>query len=245
MDFGSIINGIKGLFNPQQQETISPLPVGQTLTPGIAHKMQYDAIMEENARKANLAEVGQPTPTPQNFHYYGDPTDEELLLRKGIGSVSQKVTRPIQETAQQVLGTTHTNPEMNDFETRTRPTFDKYNIDPAVAYGIGDAEGGKIGTNNRWNINAVDSNPGLAFDYNSPEAAATGAAQLMQKMIDKQGAGDLSPFEQLVAIQNSGYAGKPNTWKKRSMDTGGAGNVYDSWSEFVSNTPSFKRYSGR
>lgn len=131
-------------------------------------------------------------------------------------------------------------PNMNELERRTLPTFQQYGIHPAVAFGTAQAEGGRIGTNNKWNINAIDSNPGLAYDYPSLEAAATSAAQLMQNLINKYHGGS-TPEGQLRALVTH-FAGDPATWKQRSIATGGAGKYFDSWDQFVKATNAYKKW---
>lgn len=70
MNFDGILEGIKGLFQPKQpQEIISPLPPGQTMTAGLAHKMKFDQMMEKQAAANREAQMGQPTPTPQTVQY--------------------------------------------------------------------------------------------------------------------------------------------------------------------------------
>jgi hypothetical protein len=138
--------------------------------------------------------------------------------------------------------TSSPTPPLDDLERRTIQTFDNHKIPRSVAYGMAQAEGGVIGNNNKWNINAVDSNPNLATDFPSVEAAATSAAKLMQSMIVKKGAINKKPDEQLKAIEDAGYAGDPKTWKQRSASTGGAGKYYNSWGEFVKNTPAYRKW---
>lgn len=135
-------------------------------------------------------------------------------------------------------------PELNQLEQSTLDIFKKHGINPAVAYGIAQAEGGKIGNHNVWNINATDSNPNGAFDYGSHQQAAEGAAQLIRSMLDKQGVKGNDPVAQIKAIEASGYAGDPKTWQHRSASTGGAGkNGVKNWSDFVKSTNAWKKWA--
>lgn len=142
------------------------------------------------------------------------------------------------------LPTPTMHPQADELERRTFPTFQKMGVHPAVAYGIAQAEGGRIGKNNIWNLNAVDSNPNLAYNYDSPEAAATDAAKLILKMMGVNGPIS-NPSEAIEVIQNAGYAGDPKTWKQRSIDTGGAGINFDSWADFVRATQKYKKWGGK
>lgn len=135
-------------------------------------------------------------------------------------------------------------PDANDFEKNTLPIFNKYQIPPAVAYGMRDAEGGNIGSNNAWNINATDSNPQGAYNYDSPEAGAEAYARLIAKdpLYAKAYAARNNPDKMLEEIANAGYAGDPATWKQRSASTGGAGKHFDKYVDFIKGTNGYKRY---
>lgn len=135
-------------------------------------------------------------------------------------------------------------PNANDFEKKALPILSKYQIPAAVAFGMRDAEGGKIGSHNVFNINAVDSNPSAAFNYNSPEAGIEAYAKLIAEdpRYSKAYAKRNDPDAMIEEITNAGYAGDPRTWKKRSVSTGGAGKMFDSYADFVRNTPGFNRY---
>lgn len=153
-------------------------------------------------------------------------------------------------------------PEYSDFEKRVLPTFDKYGIPREVAMGIANAEGGVIGGHNVYNLGAYDSNPNAAINYESPEQSATAAAKLLNGTFEKDfiGSGKFDTrykpaFDQykktnnsdsfLKGIQDAGYAGDPSTWKQRSVDTGGAGQHYDFWNQFVKDTNGWKKWKGK
>lgn len=147
---------------------------------------------------------------------------------------------PIRPTqAPQVLGNNTGN---SGFEQQTLPIFQQHGVNPAVAYGIAAAEGGRIGQHNIWNINATDSNPQGATNYGSVQQAAQGAAQLIQRMLQARGVTSSDPNVQLQAIEQSGYAGDPRTWQARSAATGGAGRQFRSWSDFVRSTPAWNKW---
>jgi hypothetical protein len=119
----------------------------------------------------------------------------------------------------------------------------QYQIPPSVFYGMRDAEGGKIGANNPMNIGAFDSNPQNAANYNSPEAGIEAFAKLIAQnpRYAEAYAQRNNPDVMLQAIMDAGYAGDPSTWKQRSASTGGAGKTYDTYAEFVKNTPGWRK----
>ena len=145
-------------------------------------------------------------------------------------------------------------PVPTDYEALTMQTFDNHQIPREVAFGIAGAENGRI---NKFNIGAVDSNPGAAKVYDSNLAAATSAAKMLSGKANsefygnrKRGKNDFKkayelksdPIAMLKAIEAAGFAGDPLTWKDRSIATGGAGKYYDSWSDFIMNTPAWKKW---
>lgn len=146
--------------------------------------------------------------------------------------------------------------DMTSYEQLTAPTFDKYGVPRAVAFGMGDAEGGKI---NRFNIGATDSNPQNAVRYPDELSEATGAAKMLSGKAEStfygNGERGRQQFEDamkqntldeiMAAIRDAGYAGDPATWKQRSIDTGGAGKYYDTWDEFVKATRGYKKFQNR
>jgi len=144
--------------------------------------------------------------------------------------------------------------KLNDYERLTLETFRKLGIPEEVAYGIAAAENGY---NNRFNLGAVDSNPSAA-PIQPDLANATAAAKFLSGRlpVDEYGNGALgkkafeeaytkrdNPIDYLLAIMNAGFAGDPATWKERSIATGGAGQHYDTWDEFVRATPAWKKWS--
>lgn len=135
-------------------------------------------------------------------------------------------------------------PSLDPVEQSTLPIFQQHGISPAVAYGIAQAEGGKIGQNNLWNINARDSDPNAANNYQNVQQAAQSAASVMANMLKKEGVTSKDPEKQLQAIEDAGYAGDPSTWQKRSASTGGAGKIYKHWSDFVKATGAYNKWAG-
>lgn len=145
---------------------------------------------------------------------------------------------------------------MNDYENMTAETFDQMGVPRSIAYGIGDAEGGSI---NRFNIGATDANPTDAVRYPDKLSEATGAAKMLSGQAEPtfygNGEAGRQAFEEalqqptldeiLAAIRDAGYAGKPETWKQRSIDSGGAGQFYDTWDAFVKDTPGFKKFENQ
>lgn len=141
-------------------------------------------------------------------------------------------------------------PDANEFEKLALPILNKYEIPPAVAFGMREAEGGNIGSHNVYNLGAFDSNPQNAYDYDSPEAGVEAFARLIAEnpRFKEAYAKRSEPEAMVEAIMQAGYAGDPKTWKRRSIDQArraggrGAGEIYDSYSQFVKDTPGFRRY---
>jgi hypothetical protein len=145
-------------------------------------------------------------------------------------------------------------PEMNEYEEKATPTFKKYELPNSVVLGIGAAENG---FKNKFNIGATDSNPTgapIMDDLESATAAAkllTGKYKLENGNIDERYKPAFNKYKQtgneeqfLKDIENLGYAGDSKTWKERSIKQGGAGKYYDKWSDFVMDTPAFKKWKG-
>lgn len=132
-------------------------------------------------------------------------------------------------------------PIMTEYEKKVLPTYEKYGLPPAGMFGIAQAEGGKI---NRFNLGAHDSNPKDAMRFGSDEAEATAAAELIKNNPRYKNAYNNrhDPKKFVEAIRDAGYAGDPKTWKARSIASGGAGQTYDSWSDFVQDVKSYKKW---
>ena len=142
--------------------------------------------------------------------------------------------------------TARPTPVPDQYEKTTMETFDNYKVPREVAYGIAQAEGGRIGKNNRFNIGAGDANPQNAWNFETPLHEATVAAKLLSGQSDARYAETQKylkdPDGYLKAVENANYAGDPKTWKIRSAKQGGAGNIYNSWSDFVKNTAAWKKW---
>lgn len=166
--------------------------------------------------------------------------------------------QPQHVQAQAPMATPSPRPQVtpipNEYEAMTMPTFDKYNVPREVAYGIRNAEGGKI---NGFNIGAVDSDPSRAKTFDSLLAEATTAAKMFSGQANpefygngEQGrqqfadANKLDPVAQIKAIMDAGYAGDPKTWKARSSAHNGAGTIFDTYEQFVRNTPAWNKWHG-
>jgi hypothetical protein len=135
-------------------------------------------------------------------------------------------------------------PNADDFEQKALPILNQYEIPPSVGFGMRDAEGGKIGANNVYNIGAGDADPSKAENYASIEDAVREYAKLLstspryhQAYADRK-----DKDKMLKEIVKAGYAGDPETWKQRSAKAGGAGKIYDTYDEFVRATNGYKRY---
>lgn len=146
-----------------------------------------------------------------------------------------------------------------EFEKIAVPMAQKYGVPEAIAMGQYAAEGrienGGLGAkrNNFYNIAAFDSNPDAAFNYDTPEAGIEEYMKFVTGQGDRYASPDVknkfaSAFEEykktgnvfkfLVDIESAGYAGDPRDYSTR------AGNGYDSYSDFVMDTPEFKKYYG-
>ena len=171
----------------------------------------------------------------------------------GVSAKGNEVMQPTPEPSPRFLQST------DEFEKIAVPLAKKYGVPEAIAMGQYAAEGrvenGGLGAkrNNFYNIAAFDSNPDAAFNYDTPEA---GIEEYM-KFITGQGDRYASPtvkqkfadafneykktgnvFKFLVDIESAGYAGDPSTYGQR------ANNGFDSYSDFIMNTPEFKKYYG-
>jgi hypothetical protein len=226
-------------------------------------------------------------PKPKNIKLLSPLSDKEAALRDteartGARLPREPLTTPtptvmtagaeFEKNPGSVLGATSiptpyapyiTPSVMNEVEDKTWDTFKNYEIPPQVAYGIATGEGGKIGSNNLYNIGAHDSNPDNAVNYDSQEQAATAAAKLLSGTFRKDDPvnGPLDtryldawnkrqiPVEMLRAIEEAGYAGDPKTWKQRSIEQGkksgvrGAGEIYDKWSNYIMDTEGWNRWN--
>lgn len=192
-------------------------------------QFKFPGFLTERAPRKTVTPTPTPTATPMPTPKIGET---RILGSTPWRFVTPTPTPPV--------------PDMSDYEKRTLETYDKYNIPRAVAYGIANAEGGKIGKNNRFNIGAGDANPQNAWDFDSDLAEATAASKLLSGESDKRYKNTQyyldDPVGFLRAVETAGFAGDPATWKERSKSQGGAGNTYNSWSDFVMDTPSWKRW---
>lgn len=224
---GMGINSALGALSSHMPRVLpSPQQQGVPLQAPIQHPAQ--PIVNHMVNRFSPTATPQPTTAPTQ-RPTTMPTSQPAIL----GARSNPVVSP-----QQPAPTT-------DFEQATLPVFHQYGVSPAVAYGIAAAEGGKIGQNNIWNINATDSNPQGATNYGNVQQAAQGAAQLIQRMLQARGVASADPNVQLQAVEQSGYAGDPRTWQQRSASTGGAGRQFRSWSDFVKSTPAWRKWIGQ
>ena len=179
------------------------------------------------------------------------------LVKKAHAQEGEMITIPEEEAKNNKAKAEkkYSGIETNAKEKPVVTIFDEYDLPREVIFGIASAEGGKIGSNNIFNIGAYDSDPGAAINYKSPEEGALAVAKLLSGTFTKaDGRVDTkykeaydnrdNPAKMLEMIQDAGYAGDPATWKKRSADSGGAGLYYDSWSEFIMDTQGWKKWSG-
>ncbi len=219
---------IKNILGIRQQQD-PPLPKG-------TKTVSYKDITSPQAKFDRAVEAMK----QKGWQVQGDDKKEGVL-----GSAVQALKNTMQSHAQEPVPSPTLAPGADDFEKTALPILNEYSIPPNVAFGMAQAEGGKIGDYNKFNINAVDSNPQAANNYGSQEEAVRAFAELIAKNPRYQQAYSLrsDPEAMLKAIQDAGYAGDPKTWRQRSIKTGGAGQTYKSYADFVRDTPNFRRYS--
>lgn len=202
-----------------------------------------------------VVEEDQPTTLSKIANFFSPVNSKKVIFDDAVRPATLGQT-------EQALATPTPTPtpapsaEMTEYEKLTAPTFDKYGVPRSVAFGIGDAEGGKI---NRFNLGAVDSNPTAALRYPDKLSEATSAAKFLSGEAEpsfygngEQGRQDFKKAmslkdvsEILAAVRDSGYAGDPDTWKERSAASGGAGTQYDTWDEFVKATKGYRKFQNR
>lgn len=242
----------------KSRDIVSPVPAGQITEPNMryeqASKTLEQAIAKIRKMRPNIGQTDEQLAAL--YAKYGDqiiPKSPSRPTQSVLGSAVKQMQGAAQaEAAAPQITATPTPqisptpaPDASDFEKLALPILNKYNIPPSVAFGMRDAEGGKIGANNVFNINAVDSNPQAATNYATPQEGIEAFAKLIATDPRYKKAFDLrdNPQAMIQAIQQAGYAGDPSTWRQRSASTGGAGKVYKSYADFVKDTPGFARYS--
>jgi Mannosyl-glycoprotein endo-beta-N-acetylglucosaminidase len=148
------------------------------------------------------------------------------------------------------------NPDQ--FAQVAQPLADTYGVPMAVAMGqkFGENRGEPAAKNNFYNIGAGDANPELANTYDSPVHGIESYMKMITGQAEPSFYGNGEKGRQaysdayqrflktkntkqfLIDIQNAGYAGDPATWAQRSNSG------YSSYSDFISNTPEYKKYGG-
>ena len=229
MNFNTILQSLRNKIMPQQPK------------PGLSDKGLMHAQQSSVAKGFN-----SPVPIKD---YFGD-----MWRSMGHQTQAQQPQPQPQPSPTPPASPTPTPIQSNQFATRPRtadflesdilPTTREAGIQDAIAAGMWAGEGrgehkyGQAPYNNAFNINATDSNPNGAFQYADNAAGTQAYADLLNRRYAEalQQPGIL---EQLLAIQNAGYAGDPTTYDARSP------NNYPSYSAFVQDTPEFRYYSGR
>jgi len=155
--------------------------------------------------------------------------------------------------AQKPIPTPTQQPNPTNYEDLTLETFNNYGIPPQVAYALA---AGENGPRNRFNIGAHDGNPQNAPVWDDL-TSATKSAKMLSGTANSEfyGAGEKGkqafanayalredPEEMLAGIRDAGFAGDPATWKARSIAQNGAGKNFDTWDEFIMNTPAWRRW---
>lgn len=149
------------------------------------------------------------------------------------------------------------DPEVGKFIDNTiLPIGRKYKAPDAVMTGMFGAEGRLSGLganrNNFYNIAAYDSDPNSANYYDTPEKGVEAFARFITGQADNydtpehkkmyqdafaQFQKDGDPAAYMLAVQNANYAGDPATYAQRAT------NDYGSYSDFVINTPEYRRHN--
>lgn len=209
---------------------VSPLPNNQPRQQPLLQnvskflKMRFNQpsqpiIFEREAKAA--APTSKTTPTPAKIKI------------KPQGEVKGASTVRLRKAPQAV-------PNQQFIEGTLLPITRKYNIPDAVAAGQFAAEGRMEGLgasrNNFFNLGAYDNNVNNAFGYDTPEAGIEAYAKLIAERYI-EALTNQNPEEALAIIQSLGYAGDPKTYSDR------ASNGYDSYKDFIMNTPEFRYYS--
>lgn len=237
MDFGGLLNKLKESFTGKPS-ILGNVVQGNTWNQDLP---RFGGVAPE-AQMVQNPDIASPIPAPDELTP-GLIHQQALETRrpKGVlgthipGTGGDPVLPPVSPTPA---------PDASTFEELAIEVLNRNNIPPAVGLGIAQAEGGRIGSNNVYNINATDSNPEGANNYESPEAGVQAFADLIAKHPRYQKAFAMrnNPDAMVEAIEEAGYAGDPKTWKQRSVSTGGAGKTFDEWSDFVRSTRNFKKY---
>lgn len=138
------------------------------------------------------------------------------------------------------------NQPINDFIANIAlPITRKRQIPDSVAAAqlVAESRFGGLGMsrNNPYNIGAFDTNLGNTFRYSTPEAGVEAYAKLISEDPRYAAAYALrnNPELMLKAIQDAGYAGDQKTYRKRAK------NGYNSYFDFVTNTPEWRQYFGQ
>jgi len=167
----------------------------------------------------------------------GSPSLEQII------EFANRSKQPTPTPQPQVLGATNAPSLDSYFQENVFPTTREAGFPDKVSTGMFAAESRDLNglgarRNNPYNIGAYDSNPDNAFDYESPQAGVQAFVDLLMNDPRYIQAMELKddPMGMLQAIQNANYAGDPATYGER------ADNGYNSYSDFVSNTPEWRYY---
>lgn len=239
MDFGKLLSFLNDNLNGGKPSVIGNVVKGRQWNESLP---RFGGVAPEAQSVVN-PNVASPIPAPDQLtrgmiYDQGDDKAREFDAQFDI-----KPLQPTPTPTPEVLGAQTQEPR--SLEELIIDVMNRNKIPAPVGLGIAHAEGGRIGDNNPFNINATDSNPGGATDYATPEAGVQGFADLINKNPRYQKATQLrdDPDAMLRAIQDAGYAGDPQTWRQRSIDTGGAGKTYPTWADFIKATRGFQDYA--
>lgn len=172
----------------------------------------------------------EPTPTPK------------MILIEEKSGFSNLLT-PTPEPKKKYNSNPKVRENVSQFlESTVFPITRQYNIPDALAAGQFAAEGrgnhkyAKAPYNNPFNINAVDSNPDLAFRYATIEDGIRDYAELLKRRYSSA-ISKIDIDEVVRGVENLHYAGDPKTYRERAK------NGYSSYAEFIKDTPEFRYYN--
>ncbi len=137
------------------------------------------------------------------------------------------------------------NPWFDNFGTAVRNVAQKYGIPEGIIRSVAAAETGAgreedpklVASHNYFNIGAFDKNPYAAPGYQNAQQGVEAFAKLISTdpRYAKAYAVRDNPTQFIKELEKAGYAGDPKTYAQRAK------NGYSSYSDFIYDTPEFKR----
>lgn len=166
---------------------------------------------------------------------------QELVRQKKL----QRLPQPFAGTIVSAANVLPTSPEF--IPQVILPITRKYGIpDPVAAaqFAIeGRGKGLGASRNNFFNLGAIDTNPGNAYSYKTPQEGVEAYAKFLTAPTWANGRQNIAPrffndpLSTIKQIEEQGYAGDKNTYKQRAK------NNFDRYWKFAISTPEWKTYS--